>query len=69
MSCGKPPPFSPGGWAGSLTGRGHVFDDDDDDDDENECLNVKDQLFEYADATTIHGIKYTLEKGRLLVER
>ena len=50
-----------GGWSKTTENEGS--------DSENECTNVRDQLYDYADATTIHGIKYTLEKGRTLVER
>ena len=38
-------------------------------DSENECHHLRNQVYEYADATTIHGVKYTLEKGRAIIER
>ena len=64
------------GWSGSPrqdmaagspgNGSGDKFGDSD---DENEIGQVRDQLYEYAANTTIHGIKYTLEKGRAIIER
>ena len=38
-------------------------------DDENECTHLKEQGKEYADGTSIHGIKYTCEPGRAIVEK
>ena len=40
-----------------------------DSDDENECLHVRKQGREYAEATSIHGIRYACEDGRTVVER
>jgi bisphosphoglycerate-dependent phosphoglycerate mutase len=40
-----------------------------DSDDESECLHVRKQGREYAEATSIHGIRYACEEGRTIVER
>ena len=38
-------------------------------DDENELQGVKNQYKQYANETSIHGVKYTCESGRPLAER
>lgn len=38
-------------------------------DDEDECTHLKEQGLAYADGTSIHGIKYTCEPQRALVEK
>ncbi|XP_059083405.1 pickpocket protein 28-like [Tigriopus californicus] len=37
--------------------------------DENETVLLKEQALAYADGTSIHGIKYTCEPGRTLLEK
>ena len=44
---------------------GHAEDDSSDD----EVGTARDQWMDYADGTSIHGVKYTCEKGRPGYER
>ena len=57
---------SPKAWKGPESDND---DGDEEEDSSHEWHQVRDQLYRYAEATTIHGIKYTLERGRILVEK
>ena len=39
------------------------------DEQEGPIINAKEQICQYADGTSIHGIKYTLEEGRTICEK